>query len=323
MAGPLWDISLSLGAEEATYPGDPPYRRRLIAALARGDASDVSELGLSAHAGTHLDAPAHFLPGGKSLDAYPSARFILPAWLVEAAAGGPVLGPEALDNLPPAAHGRALLFKTANSVTGRAASGVWRDDHAFLSPELARRCLELGAPLVGIDAPSVDPAGSADYPAHRLLLGADALILEGLNLAGPEPGPYLLVCPPLKLHQAEAAPVRALLWSEDHWGPPGLDLHEARLQAARAMAGAACHELNQPLQALFSQCEMLAAELESHPELTGPGERIQAILGQVHRLAAVTNRLFRLVRYETTAYPGRQRIVDLSRSCREPPEPSE
>ncbi|MFZ5585453.1 MAG: cyclase family protein [Thermodesulfobacteriota bacterium] len=320
MAGPLWDISLSLGAEEAVYPGDPPYRRRLAAALARGDACDLSELSLGAHAGTHLDAPAHFLAGGRSLDSYPPERFLTPAWLVEAP-GGPALGPEALENLPPEAHGRALLFKTANSGQGLAAAGRWRDDYAHLSPALARRCLELDAPLVGVDAPSVEPPHAPGYPVHRLLLGADVLILEGLNLAGPEPGPYLLICPPLKLHQAEAAPARALLWSEAEAAPPGLDLHHTRLQAARAMAGAACHELNQPLQALFSQCEMLAAELEGRPDLAGPRGRLEAILDQVRRLAGVTNRFFRLVRYETMPYPGRQRIVDLARACAEPKEP--
>jgi len=316
--GPLWDVSLCLGREGAAYPGDPPYWRREQQALERGDPCTLSSLGLCAHSGTHLDAPAHFLPHGRTLDAYPPQRFIVPAWLVEAP-GGPALGPEVLDGLPPQARGRALLFKTANSAGGRAVSPVWSPDYVHLGPELAQRCLDWGAELVGLDAPSLDGPADEAYPVHRLLLGADVLILEGLNLAMPAPGPYLLICAPLKLAGAEAAPARVLLWSEDHWSPPGLDLGQTRLQAARAMAGAACHEMNQPLQALLSQCELLADELAGMAGLETPRRRLQAMLDQVRRLALITGRLHRLVRYETTEYPGRQRIVDLERATR-PPE---
>lgn len=318
--GPLWDVSLSLGKEGAAYPGDPPYWRREQLSLERGDPFTLSSLCLCAHSGTHLDAPAHFLPGGRTLDAYPPQRFIVPAWLVEAP-GGPVLGPEALDGLPPQAQGRALLFKTANSPLGHAVSQAWSPDYVHLGPELAQRCLDWGAELVGLDAPSLDDPGDEAQPVHRLLLAADVLILEGLNLAAPAPGPYLLVCAPLKLDGAEAAPARALLWSEDDWSPPGLDLCQTKLQAAQAMAGAACHEMNQPLQVLLSQCELLADELEQAADLEGPRRRLQAMLEQVRRLALITGRLHRLVRYETTEYPGRQRIVDLERATAPHPDP--
>ncbi|MCA1906105.1 MAG: cyclase family protein [Desulfarculus sp.] len=318
MPGPLWDVSLSLGREGAAYPGDPPYWRHAQRSLERGDPFTLSSLGLCAHSGTHLDAPAHFLPHGRTLDAYPPQRFVLPAWLVEAP-GGPTLGPEVLDGVPPQAQGRALLFKTANSARGLATATAWSPDYVHLGPELARRCLDWGAELVGLDAPSLDSPGSDDYPVHRLLLEADALILEGLNLAEPPPGPYLLICAPLKLDAAEAAPARALLWSEDDWSPPGLDLGQTRLQAARAMAGAACHAMNQPLQALLSQCEMLADELEGLAGLEAPRRRLQTMLDQLRRLAVITDRLHRLVRYATIQYPGRQRIVDLERATL-PPE---
>ncbi len=215
MFGEIWDISLALGREEAVYPGDPPFRRRLVASLGQGD-FELAELCLSAHAGTHLDAPAHFLAGGASLDSYPPERFLLPA-LVVAAPGRGALGPGAVAGLAPR-PGRALIFQTANSLEGRAASGRWREDYAHLSPDLARACLDLGAPLVGLDAPSPDAPGDVGYPVHRLLLTAGVLILEGLNLAGVAPGEYLLICPPLKIAGGEAAPARALLARPAGWG---------------------------------------------------------------------------------------------------------
>lgn len=205
----LWDISLSLGREDATYPGDPPFARRLLNDLAQGDAYELSALGLSAHAGTHLDAPSHFLPGGASLDSFPPERFLPPALVLDAPGQGAL--PASLLAGQPSRPGWALLLKTANSQGGLAASGRWRHDYAHLSPGLARACLEWGASLVGLDAPSLDAPDDAAYPVHRLLLGAGVLILEGLNLEGVPPGVYRLICPPLKVAGAEAAPARALL----------------------------------------------------------------------------------------------------------------
>jgi len=205
----LWDISLRLGREDAPYPGDPPFERRLLADLAQGADYELASFRMSAHAGTHLDAPSHFLPGGASLDSFGLERFLLPALVVEAVGEGALPAAVLAGQAP--RPGWALLFKTANSRDGRTASGRWRDDYVYLSPELARACLAWGASLVGLDAPSPDAPNDDAYPVHRLLLGAGVLILEGLNLAEAPPGAYQLICPPLKVAGAEAAPVRALL----------------------------------------------------------------------------------------------------------------
>ncbi|MBI5523560.1 MAG: cyclase family protein [Desulfarculus sp.] len=214
----LWDISLRLGLEEATYPGDPPFVRQVLSDLAHGGAYELASLSLSAHAGTHLDAPAHFIPGGARLEDFPLERFLPPALVLEAAGEG-ALPASLLAGLAPR-PGWALLFKTANSRQGRAAAGQWRDDYAHLSPALARACLEWGASLVGLDAPSPEAPGDEGYPVHYILLGAGALILEGLNLAGVPAGEYRLICPPLSLAGAEAAPVRAMLHGP--WEPGGV-----------------------------------------------------------------------------------------------------
>lgn len=211
----LWDISLILGLEEAAYPGDPPFARQVLAHPARGDAYELAALSLSAHAGTHLDAPAHFIPGGARLADFPLERFLTPALVLEAKGEGALPG-SLLTGLAPR-PGWAILFKTANSLEGRAATGAWRDDYVHLSPALARACLAWGAGLVGLDAPSPDAPGDEGYPVHHILLGAGVLILEGLNLAGVPAGDYRLVCPPLSLAGAEAAPARALLWGP--WEP--------------------------------------------------------------------------------------------------------
>jgi len=205
----LHDISLRLGEEEAAYPGDPELVLTRLKALARGDPFDLTALALSLHAGTHLDSPSHLIPGGARIDQLPLETFVCPARVV--AVDHPRAVPaSALEGLERRA-GRALLFKTRNSTSGLAASGRYSPDYVYLSPEAARVCLELKAGLVGIDCLSVDPPEEADLPAHRTLLQAGVPILEGVNLAGVEPGDYLLICLPLKLKGAEASPVRAVL----------------------------------------------------------------------------------------------------------------
>jgi arylformamidase len=82
------------------------------------------------------------------------------------------------------------------------------------APDAARWLAERGVRLVGVDYLSVDPyeaQGAEPYPAHRILLSAGVVIVEGLNLAEVPPGPYELVCLPLKLVGADGAPARVIL----------------------------------------------------------------------------------------------------------------
>jgi arylformamidase len=204
----VYDISLILG-EAATYPGDTPYSREKVSEIASGADYDLSTLTLCAHAGTHLDAPAHLIAGGKTLDQYPLNRFLLPARVV------PVdddesIPRDALKDVDVSAGG-ALLFKTRNSLCGLPRQSTFTEDFVYLSEDAAQLCLDLGASLVGIDYLSVDKYGNDAAPVHRLLLKNDVLILEGIDLKEVSPGEYFLLCSPLKVKGAEAAPARAVL----------------------------------------------------------------------------------------------------------------
>ena len=205
----LYDISILLGVESACWPGDPEYSRRLHASIAKGSLSDVSLLTMTAHTGTHIDTPGHFIPGGRKLDDYAAGDFILPARVVEVDGEGAIM-PEALAGVQ-IEPGEAVLFKTPNSTTGRIAAGEFFEDGVYVSAEAARLCAERGARLVGIDYYTLDACGDLDFPAHRLLLEAGIPILETINLRDVPPGAYTLICLPLRLHGAEASPVRAVL----------------------------------------------------------------------------------------------------------------
>lgn len=203
----IYDISVRLGGAPL-YPGDPIYCRQMVSKIESGDRFNLSEVTFSAHAGTHLDSPAHFLSRGKAIDEYPPQRFILPAHVLTVK-DSRCIKPSDLKGVA-ANPGDALLFKTDNSRRGLPKKTSFSEDYVFLAPEAAERCAELGISLVGIDYMSVDRFGDSSYPAHKMLLENDILILEGINLEDVSPGRYLLLCLPLKL-EGEAAPVRAVL----------------------------------------------------------------------------------------------------------------
>jgi arylformamidase len=205
----VYDISVLLGLENAEYPGDDPYTREEVSSISDGAAYNLSTLTLSAHSGTHIDAPAHFLEMGKTIDQYPPENFILPAHVIHVE-DTESIKPDSLEGLR-IERGDALLFKTINSTKGLSRSGLFSEKFVYMSVEAAEFCVKLGAGLVGIDYVSIDCYRGDEAPVHRKLLKNGILILEGINLKDVPSGDYTLLCPPLKMKGAEASPVRALL----------------------------------------------------------------------------------------------------------------
>lgn len=178
------------------YQGDPGFSRDMLKSLEWGDPYTLSALHLSAHAGTHIDAPSHFIRGGRSVHEIPLESLIMEIDLIDT---GMVVGPEVLSGLNPRAEG--VIFRTGSLV-------------GHISERAARACLDLKLKLIGTDALSVDC--SEEDAVHRMLLSNDILILEGLYLEGVPAGIYTLLCMPLKIEGAEASPVRAIL-APDEW----------------------------------------------------------------------------------------------------------
>ncbi len=149
---------------------------------------------MSAHLGTHADAPSHVLTEGRPIGSVPLEAFVGPARVVNLMGRGEV-GP---DLLPRRALGVArILFRTRGK--------------AFLSPLAAVRLAEKGAVLVGTDAASIDPQDAPDLPTHRALLSRGVMLLESLDLERVEPGDYRLLALPLRFSELDSSPVRAIL----------------------------------------------------------------------------------------------------------------
>jgi arylformamidase len=205
----VYDISVVLGEESIDYPGDTPYSRELIGTIKDTGICDLSKLTMSAHSGTHVDSPAHFIPGGKTVDQYSVTDFILPAQVVKIE-DKEAIRPRELENLQ-IERGDALLFKTENSRQGRSRSGVFSEEFVHLSLEAADLCVEKEVGLVGIDYITIERYGDNAFPVHRKLLGNNLVVLEGIDLSEVPPGRYTLICLPLKIKGCESSPVRAIL----------------------------------------------------------------------------------------------------------------
>jgi arylformamidase len=206
----VYDISVVLGAESIDYPGDTPFSREIISTIQDGGDYDLSKLVMSAHAGTHIDTPAHFVRNGKAIDDYSVEDFLLTA-RVAAIKDKESIGPFELGGCD-IKTGEALLFKTDNSLTGRCREGVFSEKYVHLSPEGARWCVEKKVGLVGLDYVTIDRYADQAFASHHTLLGNGIPILEGINLKEVPEGRYVLCCLPLKIRGAEASPVRAVLF---------------------------------------------------------------------------------------------------------------
>lgn len=216
----VMDITLPFSERLPVWPGDTPVQ------IARAtDFVTISDLRMSSHAGTHLDAPAHFIPQGRTVDQLSLESLIGPAWVVACAsmacastacASTACITADFLDRTGIPQGFERVLFKTTNSdrpwLDAGPDSGAapFLTDFVALDPSAAEWLLARGVRLVGVDGPSVDPYES-DFSVHRLLLGNNVIIVENLDLRAAEAGPYRLICLPLPYVGGDGAPVRALL----------------------------------------------------------------------------------------------------------------
>ncbi len=200
------DISAPLLAGMTVWPGDAPVVVEQAESMEQGGAYNLTRLAMSAHTGTHIDAPRHFLREGAGIEAMPLDAMAGPARVVQAE-GEAVSEADVPDDLEPGAR---VLFRTRNSER-ELYGGTFHENYVFLTLGAAEKLARAEVALVGIDGPSV--SGFLEDPAmtHRLLLGAGVWIVEGLRLAGAAPGEYELVCLPLRIPWADGAPARALL----------------------------------------------------------------------------------------------------------------
>jgi len=204
------EISLPFHTNMWHWPTDPPAKAVRIKDRDKGDPVSLMEIQWVDHTGTHVDAPLHFIAGGKTIDEMPLNATVGRARVIE------IDDTESIkpEHLVPyrIRRGERILFKTLNS-SKYFPNDEFFEDYVYISPPAAHYLVERGIRVVGIDYISV---GSYRHPemngeTHRTLLENGVYIIEGLDLSRAKAGRYELLCLPLLLERGDAGPARAIL----------------------------------------------------------------------------------------------------------------
>jgi arylformamidase len=202
----IYDISLTLSATTTRWATAQPFELIERKRMGRGDANNSSSMHTSVHAGTHVDAPFHFVSDGKTIETLPLDIFIGPALVCEVSPASQI-GANEIGGLNLSGEVR-VLFKTRNSRLLQKPD--YDPSFVSFSEDAARALVERGVRLVGLDYLSVARADQ-QVPVHRAFLDSGVILLEGVDLSAVPPGRYELICPPVKLAGSDGAPCRALL----------------------------------------------------------------------------------------------------------------
>ena len=199
----IYDISVPVHPGMHIYRGTPGVTLARHESIADGALANVSRLELGVHSGTHVDGASHFIEGAAGTEALPLETLVGPVLVVDATQFDADLDEAALTSLELGDRER-ILFKTKNSQLWELPE--FTDDFIRLTGSGARHLIDRGVRLVGIDYLSI-----GDVDAHRELLGAGVVAVEGLDLREVEPGAYELICLPIRLEGSDGAPSRAIL----------------------------------------------------------------------------------------------------------------
>lgn len=204
------DISIPIRNKMVYWPSDPVPRVERIKDRDKGDPVTLTEMQFIDHVGTHVDAPLHFIAGGKTIDKMPLDATMGRARVIE------IKDPVSIKMEEVKPHnirrGERLLFKTLNS-TRCYKTDAFVPDYVYMSTEVARYLVERGVRVAGIDYISIGKFGDDSNigEVHKTLLEGGVYIIEGINLARVSPGRYDLVCLPLLLEKGDAGSARAIL----------------------------------------------------------------------------------------------------------------
>jgi arylformamidase len=202
----IYDISITLSSSTVRWVTSQPLELVERKRMRRGDTNNSSSIHASVHAGTHVDAPFHFVPEGKTIESLPLDVFIGPARVCALDVEKQITAADVrrLD----LAGERRILFKTRNSTLLH--KPAYDPSFVSFSVDGAEALVEVGAQLVGLDYLSVARADE-QVPVHRAFLDHGVVLLEGVDLSEVAAGRYELICLPVKLAGSDGAPCRAVL----------------------------------------------------------------------------------------------------------------
>ena len=192
----IYDISQEVFGCQV-YPGDPMPEKKELKSMEKGEVYNLTAFSMCAHNGTHIDAPRHFIQGGKTVDEISMDAFIGMAYVAEHS--GVVTDNDATE-----------IIANAKKQNMEAAKRILIKGEVEVSLEAANVFASSNILLLGNEPQSVGPQ-NAPMAVHLALLSADVILLEGIRLAEVSEGIYFLNAVPLNLAGADGSPCRAVL----------------------------------------------------------------------------------------------------------------
>lgn len=200
----LHDLSPPIDPSLAVWPGDTPFQRHVAMSIATTHL-ELSSIATTLHLGAHADAPLHVLRDGAPIGSRALEPYLGPCQVIRRR-----IAPGAMvqrSDLPRELLASRVLLDTGTYPTPHR----FAEDYAAMAPDAIDALADAGAVLLGLDTPSLDAFTATDMAAHRRLFGRGMSVLEGLLLSTVPEGLYTLIALPLRLTDADASPVRAVL----------------------------------------------------------------------------------------------------------------
>lgn len=179
------------------FPGDPAPEKQVLKRISEGSASNLSAFSMCSHNGTHVDAPYHFVNNGKKIDEMDIESFVGMAYVKEHE--GTVTGEDAV-----------RFIEKARKADRRSGKRILIKGDVIVTNEAASVFAEAGLRLIGVEDQTIGPEDGR-WDVHKILLGAEVVILEGIRLGEVKEGVYFLNAAPINLGGCEGAPCRAVL----------------------------------------------------------------------------------------------------------------
>ena len=206
----IFDVTVPIKNFMPVWPGDPQVENRLVSSIEKGEEANVTSIQMSAHTGTHIDAPNHFIKSGAAIEGLNLTTLLGEVEVIEIDFLVAQIDALTLSKLNRTQWPQRVIFKTNNSNLRLLENEFFYQNFTALLPDAAEYLVQKGVKLVGIDYLSIAPFENGS-DSHIILLENDVVVLEGLNLAEISPGIYELIALPILLEGADGSPARVLL----------------------------------------------------------------------------------------------------------------
>jgi len=199
------DISMTIKSNMKVYKNKTEKRPVLINTRDHDiDGMYESKISMDLHTGTHMDAPLHMIKGGKAIDKMPIEDLITTCRVLDLTHVTDAIEEKDLRDKN-IVSGEFILLKTKNSTEKE-----FNPKFIYLGSSAANLLMEMNIKGVGTDGLGIERSQTG-HITHKILFNNNIHILEGLYLGAVEEGNYTLIALPLKIENADASPIRAVL----------------------------------------------------------------------------------------------------------------